>query len=235
MPHVSIIIPVHNEVEFLSAAWAQLGPELDRLDAEIAVFIVENGSTDGTLAEANGLNDPRVTALSLPTPDYGAAMRAGFQEADDSDWIVNFDIDYFSVPFVRDLLETEADVVIASKRAPGSDDRRSVLRRVGTLSFNTLLRVLFNSRVSDTHGIKGFRGEVIRELLPSTTRTQDLFDTELVLRAEMAGYRIVEVPVVVEELREARSSFVKRIPRTMKGLLQLRRSFSMELRNTRSR
>ncbi len=162
-------------------------------------------------------------------------MRAGFIEASGADWIVNFDIDYFSGSFVAGLLESNADVVIASKRAPGSDDRRTVIRRLGTLTFNVLLRLLFGSRVSDTHGIKGFRGTVVRELVPASTRTEDLFDTELVLRAERAGFRIDEVPVVVEELREARSSFIRRIPRTLRGLLQLRRSFSIERRNTRSR
>lgn len=235
MLSVAIVIPIHNEADFLVDAWQQLNSELATLSAGISVYLVENGSTDETLSIARNLGTPFVSVLSLPQADYGAAMRFGFLEAVGSDWIVNFDIDYFSIPFVRGLASSDADVVIASKRAPGSDDRRSALRRMGTLTFNMLLRTLFGSRVSDTHGIKAFRGDVVRELVPATTRTQDLFDTELVLRAEMAGYRITEVPIVVEELREARSSFVKRIPRTLKGLLQLRRSFSIEGRNTRSR
>lgn len=236
MTSIAIVIPIHNEAGFLVDAWNRLSPELATLEADVRVCLVENGSTDDTLMIARGLDARSVSVLALDRADYGAAMRSGFLEVSDADWVVNFDIDYFSVPFIRNLLDEEtADVVIASKRAPGSEDRRSAFRRVGTLTFNTLLRTLFGSRVSDTHGIKGFRGEVIRELVPTTTRTQDLFDTELVLRAEMAGYPIAEVPVVVEELREARSSFLKRVPRTLKGLLQLRRSFSIERRNTRSR
>lgn len=235
MPTVAIVIPIHNEATFLAQAWEQLAQDLETVAAEVSVFLVENGSTDQTREMAEGIQAPSLSVLSLPEADYGAAMKFGFLEAAAADWVVNFDIDYFSIPFVRNLLGAEADVVIASKRAPGSDDRRSIVRRGGTLAFNTLLRALFSSRVSDTHGIKAFRGEVIRKLVPTTTRTQDLFDTELVLRAEMAGYRISEVPVVVEELREARSSFVKRIPRTLRGMIQLRRSFSSERRNTRSR
>ncbi len=236
MTSIAIVIPIHNEADFLVDSWNRLSPELETLEADVRVCLAENGSTDNTLTIARELDAPSVSVLALDRADYGAAMRSGFLEVSDADWVVNFDIDYFSVPFIRNLLDEEtADVVIASKRAPGSEDRRSAFRRAGTLTFNMLLRTLFDSRVSDTHGIKGFRGEVIRELVPATTRTQDLFDTELVLRAEMAGYRITEVPVVVEELREARSSFLKRVPRTLKGLLQLRRSFSIERRNTRSR
>ena len=37
---------------------------------------------------------------------------------------------------------------------------------------------------------------------------QDLFDTELILRVERAGLHTAEIPVVVSELRPARSSFL---------------------------
>jgi hypothetical protein len=50
-----------------------------------------------------------------------------------------------------------------------------------------------------------------------------LFDTELVVRAERAGYSIVEVPVVVEEMRHAKSSLIRRAPRTIAGLIRIRR------------
>ena len=158
MRNISIVIPVHNEASFLEAACDQLLPGLASIDAQVSVLLVENGSTDETLAIARRLQHPSLSVISLAEADYGAAMRAGFTAAADSDWVVNFDIDYFSVPFVVNLLDSASDVVIASKRAPGSDDRRSVLRRTGTLTFNMLLRLLFGSHVSDTHGIKGFRG-----------------------------------------------------------------------------
>ena len=51
---------------------------------------------------------------------------------------------------------------------------------------------------------------------------QDLFDTELILRVERAGLRTAEIPVGVTELRPARTSIVKRVPRTLLGLVKLR-------------
>ena len=50
----------------------------------------------------------------------------------------------------------------------------------------------------------------------------DLFDTELILRAERAGLVTVELPVVVVERRPPRSSIWRRVPRTLVGLLRLR-------------
>ncbi len=139
-------------------------------------------------------------------------------------WVVNFDIDYFSGDFLRAALTQAgaADLVLASKRAPGADDRRSYLRRLGTQGFNLLLRLLFRSRVSDTHGMKMVSRPVVEEIVPRVHSTLDLFDTELVIRAERAGYRIAEVPAVVVEQREARSTFLSRVPRTLLGLARIR-------------
>jgi hypothetical protein len=89
--------------------------------------------------------------------------------------------------------------------------------------FNLLLTSILGSNVSDTHGMKGFRRELVADIVPQVVSTKDLFDTELVIRAERAGYSIVEVPVVVEEMRTARSSLIKRAPRTVAGLFRMRR------------
>ena len=85
-----------------------------------------------------------------------------------------------------------------------------------------LLRLILDSAVTDTHGMKGFRRALVEDLVPHVMSTTDLFDTELVIRAERAGYRIVEVPVVVAEMRTAKSSLIKRAPRTVLGLIRMR-------------
>jgi glycosyltransferase involved in cell wall biosynthesis len=230
-PSVTIVIPVHNEAGFMPSALDRLFVELDGVAADFSVILAENGSTDGTgeIAERIAGNEPRLRVLRLPEPNYGSAMRAGFAAAD-SDWVVNFDIDYFSADFLRAAiaLAAEADVVLASKRAKGAEDKRSLLRRMGTLGFNLLLKLLFRSSVSDTHGMKMVRGSIAHDLTPQVISNLDLFDTELVIRAERAGARICEVPARVEELREARSSFLSRVPRTLKGLWRIRRALSRE-------
>ncbi|MEX1280196.1 MAG: glycosyltransferase [Acidimicrobiia bacterium] len=227
---LSIVVPVHNEAGFLPVALPRLVDEIRALDHPVELLLVENGSTDDTAAAAEALLEGLPvagTVLSLPEPDYGAALAAGMKAAG-GDLVAMFDIDYFSGRFVAEAVRADADVVIASKRAEGSDDRRSVLRRTGTWGFNVLLRTLFGSEVGDTHGMKLFHRTVIDDLAGSVRHTKDLFDTELVLRAERAGYRIVELPVVVEEQRDARSSFVKRIPRTLRGLAEIRADFRTE-------
>lgn len=225
-PRISVVIPVHNEADFLPRALPLLFAELGDVPAVIDVTLVENGSTDGTATVAASFvsEHPTLQVMRLPVPDYGAAMRHGFLQAD-GDWVVLFDVDYFSGDFLRRVIDNpEADLVLASKRAPGADDRRSAIRRAGTLVFNVLLKVLLRSGVSDTHGMKALKREVVQNVAPTVLSTKDLFDTELVVRAERSGYRIVEVPATVEEMREARSSLVKRVPRTLRGMWSIRKA-----------
>lgn len=239
MPAYSIVIPVHNEAEFVAQALGALHRECGSLAAACEVIVVENGSTDATYelvtATLSELDEPWTTqVLRLPVGDYGAALRHGFSAAS-GDWVVSFDIDYFDVPFLQGLDQSEADVVLASKRHSASADQRSGYRRFATAVFNALLRTLVGSQLTDTHGIKALRRELVTDLLPDVVNDQDLFDTELVLRAERAGAVIDEVPISVVERREARSSLLTRVPRTMWGLLQLRGALATARRNTTSR
>ncbi len=222
---------IHNEASSLRGAMIELMAELAGLPASIDVVLAENGSTDGTRELANEIAaaDERISVLELADPDYGGAMREGFLRSR-GDWVVNFDIDYFSGPFIERVttLVDDADIVLASKRDPESDDRRSPVRRMATWGFNLVLRLMVGSKVSDTHGIKALRRTVVDDIAPVVASRKDLFDTELVIRAEKAGYRIVEVPIVVEEKREARSSLLSRVPRTLRGVWDIRRRLAAE-------
>jgi glycosyltransferase involved in cell wall biosynthesis len=197
---------------------------MESLGLPYRIHLVENGSHDGSADVARSVaGEAPVTVSSLSTADYGAAMRHGFLEAE-GEWVVNFDIDYFSAQFLKQVMSTtDADLVIGSKRNPSSEDRRPLIRRLATWVFNLLLRTILGSRVSDTHGMKAFRRNLVDDLAGLVVSRQDLYDTELVIRAERSGYRIIEVPVVVEEIRAARSSLVKRVPRTVVGLIRIRR------------
>ena len=230
---ISVVIPVHNEADYLPDALDELFAEVASVPAAVTVLVAENGSTDGT-ADAVRTQMERhanLDLLELPEPDYGAAMRDGFIRSQ-GDWLVNFDIDYFSSDFLTSVLEhaDSADIVLASKRAPGAEDRRGWFRRFATWSFNQILRFGLSSGVSDTHGMKAIRREVVAEIAPQVRSTQDLFDTELVVRAERAGYRIVEVPALVEEKRATNAHLVTRVPRTLRGIWRINRILSRESR-----
>ena len=226
-PQVTVVIPVHNEAEYLPTALPLLLDEMEDVNAEVTILMAENGSTDATadIVRDAMKTHPELELLQLPSADYGAAMRDGFLNST-SEWVVNFDIDYFSASFLNDALshQDDADIVLASKRVAGAEDKRGTTRRLATWTFNQILRYALGSGVSDTHGMKLVRRKVVDDIGPQVISTVDLFDTELVVRAERAGYRILELPAYVEELRDTNSSVIKRVPRTLKGVWRIRGS-----------
>jgi glycosyltransferase involved in cell wall biosynthesis len=211
----------------LAATVAEIVAGLDGRGA-FELIIVENGSSDGTAALAHDLAGrlPGVSSISLAEPDYGRALRAGFLAAT-ADVVAIFDVDYYDLGFLDAALARldQPDgpvIVLASKRAAGSEDTRPLARRLVTAGFSTILRVGFGLGVSDTHGMKVMRRLPLTAIAERCRFGTDLFDTELVLRVERAGMGAAEIPVVVEERRPSRSSIAKRIPRTLAGLARLR-------------
>lgn len=222
-------MPAHNETEMLESSVREVTSGLRSAGRPFELLVVENGSADTTLAIARQLADelPEVAVHTLPRADYGKALRAGLLAANGA-VVVTFDVDYYDLGFLDHALvriESDADpadIVVASKRAAGAHDRRPWLRRLVTAAFSRLLRLGFGLRVSDTHGMKALRRAAVEPLARRCRFDADLFDTELVLRAERAGLVTVELPVAVEERRPPRTPIWRRVPRTLVGLVRLR-------------
>ena len=220
-------MPAHNEQGYLEPAVKAVVAGLSDRGADFEVIIAENGSVDATPEEAARLADSfhPVRVISVGSADYGRALREGFLESA-GDIVVNFDVDLVDLGFldraVALMQDGDVAVVVGSKRSPGADDRRNPARRLVTAGFSTLLQAGFGLKISDTHGLKAMRRSSLVGLVESCRFGKDIFDTELVLRAERAGLTVLEVPVAVADTRPPRSSIARRIPRTLAGLAHLR-------------
>ena len=227
-PHISVVMPVFNEAEILATSVKEVVAGLRDRGESFEVIIVENGSTDRTPALASEIAAelPEVRVEHRDEANYGRALRAGLLAAR-GEAVVNFDADYFDLDFLdaavaKVLAPAGPAIVVGSKRGVGATDTRVPLRKVATWAFSVILRVLFGLKVSDTHGMKALRRSAVVPLAEGCFSGQDLFDTELILRVEREGLGIGELPVTCHELRPARSSFLSRVPRTLRGLCKLR-------------
>ncbi|HEY7439515.1 MAG TPA: glycosyltransferase [Acidimicrobiia bacterium] len=228
---ISIVMPAFNEAAMLEDSVTAIVSALRSDEVEFELHVVENGSTDGTPSVLARLarDLPEVVPHSLRAADYGEALRTGLLEARGDAGVV-FDVDYYDLRFLKEaleLLDTSADpvgpvVVVGSKRAPGASDQRGALRRLATSAFTAVLQRGFGLTLTDTHGVKVLNLEALRPTVRVCRLGTDLFDTELILRAERSGYRTAEIPVSVHERRPSRTPILRRVPRTLVGLVRLR-------------
>jgi len=233
----SIVIPIYNEEEILEESTNAIFSFCKNKGIDFEIIFSENGSTDNTKKIAYALSNKysEIKTISNPEPNYGNALKAGFELAK-NDLVISFDIDYYSESFLHEalMLDNEYSSITASKRLGSSEDGRRLIRRLATNFFVILLKTLFGTKLSDTHGMKGIKKTEIKKFLPKVISTQDIFDTELLLRIEKNGGKIKEIPAKVNEIRPSVSVIYKRIPRTIKSLFKLKVIFYKESLKTKN-
>jgi len=221
----SVVVPIYNEEEILLNSCNKIFEICKKMGLDFEIIFSENGSTDETLTLVKDFSSerPECKVISNDIANYGIALRNGFKEAK-NEMIISFDIDYFSEKFLLDslCLENKFSAITASKRLSESQDERKIIRRIATNFFVLILKILFQTSMSDTHGMKGIKRSSFEKQIQKVVSTQDLFDTELLLRIERSGENIYEVPAMVNEIRPSVSVIYTRIPRTIYSLIKLR-------------
>ena len=184
------------------------------------LVLAENGSRDATVRIAEELSErfAAVRTFSFGQPNYGGALKRGILEAR-GEFVICDEIDLCDTDFYERamaLLETnEADFVVGSKVMPGASDERPFLRRLGTQVINGMLRLSLGFKGTDTHGLKAFRRTAVVDVARSCLVDKDLFASELVIRAERGGVRVVEIPIRVLEKRQPSIHLFRRVPNVL--------------------
>jgi glycosyltransferase involved in cell wall biosynthesis len=226
-PELSIVIPIYNEESILEVSVTELISELEQAELDFEIVLAENGSRDRTVAIAEQLAERwpnRVRWFSYPEPNYGGALREGIFRARGR-FVVCEEIDLCNVDFHLRALELlrsdEADLVIGSKAMAGAHDQRPLVRRAGTKVYNKLLRVTLGFSGTDTHGLKAMRRAALAPIAARCIVDYDVFASELVIRAEREGLRVLEIPVEIAEKRAPSINLAKRVPRVLGNLGRL--------------
>ena len=226
---VEIVVPVRNEERDLGPGVRRLRAYLDdRFPFAARVTIADNGSTDGTWAQAQALADelPLVRAVRLDRPGRGGALRS-IWSASDADVYAYMDVDLSTdlnalLPLVAPLLSGHSDVAIGTRLAWGARVIRGPKREIISRCYNLLLHASLGTGFSDAQcGFKAIRADAARALLPLTSDTGWFFDTELLVLAERAGLRIHEVPVDWIDDPDSRVNVVATAVGDLRGILRL--------------
>lgn len=201
-PFLSIVIPAYNEERRLPKTLEQVMAFITSQNYPAEVLVVENGSTDHTLAVGQSFAEryPQIRLIHNPERGKGLAVKRGMLEAH-GDFRFMCDAD-LSMPiqevkrFLPPQLD-EYDIAIASREAPGAVRYNEPYYRhfIGR-GYNLLIRWLALPGLHDTQcGFKCFRGEVAEDLFIRQTFSGWSFDVEVLFIGRVRGYKIVELPI----------------------------------------
>ncbi len=217
-PYLSVVIPVHNEEENLPPLLEGLSKTLTALGKPFEVIIVDDGSTDGTLARLKELKStyPWLKIVVLRR-NFGqsAAFTAGIDHAS-GEIIVTMDGDLQNdpadIPLLLEKIEEGFDVVSGWRK-----DRKDPLwsRRLPSLLANALISRITKVKLHDYGcSLKAYRAEVIKGLIIYGELHR--FIPALV---NLSGARVTEVEVRHHPRRFGRSKYG--LSRTYRVLLDL--------------
>ena len=152
---LSIVIPLYNEEAVLPLLVARLNEGFARLDCDVEVILVDDGSRDRTHALAREIaqKDPRYRLLSF-SRNFGhqAAITAGLDFAD-GDAVVIMDADLQDPPEIIarmvELYREGYDVVSAQRESREHD---SAWKRATASAFYWLMRKTVDERVKSEVG-----------------------------------------------------------------------------------
>jgi glycosyltransferase involved in cell wall biosynthesis len=235
-PVLDIAIPVYNEERILDHNVRTLHAYVrNQVPLATRITIVDNASQDATRAIGAELAAALdgVHFIHLSEKGRGRALRAAWM-ASDACVLAYMDVDLSTrlpalLALIVPIVAGSTDISIGSRLAPGALVTRSAQRECISRGYNLLLRAVLHTRFRDAQcGFKAIRAEVARALLPAVHDEGWFFDTELLVLAQRAGLRILEVPVEWVEDTDSRVSIPRTALTDLRGVLRMLRAAPTE-------
>ncbi|MBE5946102.1 MAG: glycosyltransferase family 2 protein [Lachnospiraceae bacterium] len=194
-----VIIPAYNEAENIVNTVTTLTTTCPFVD----YVIINDCSKDDTakICKENGYN-----FVSLPINlGIGGGMQTGYKYAMENgyDIAIQFDGDgQHNAEYIKDIIKPiedgEADLVIGSRFINKEGFQTSFMRRFGINVLGAVLRICGKVKVTDaTSGFRAASRPVIEFF--SNYYAQDYPEPEAIIATSVSGFRIKEVPVVMNE------------------------------------
>ena len=192
---LSIVLPCLNEAETLEVCINKAKRSIEELGIDGEVLVADNGSSDNSteIAMSNGAR-----VVDVPTKGYGSALLAGFKDARGKFIIMADADDSYSLDEISEFiseLRKGADLVMGNRFAGTihSGAMPWLHKYIGNPILSFVGRLFFKSKIRDFHcGLRGLNRERILELDLNTPGME--FASEIVVKALLSNYKIVEVP-----------------------------------------
>lgn len=197
---LTILMPCLNEAETLAICIRKAKKFLSENNIDGEVLISDNGSTDGSqdIAKAEGAR-----VVSTDIKGYGSALINGTKNAYGKYVIMGDADDSYDflhlMPFVEKLREGY-DLVMGDRFAGGIEEGAMPWshKYIGNPVLSFIGRLFYKSKIRDFHcGLRGYNRESMLNLRLQTTGME--YASEMVVKSELNGLKIAEVPTTLSK------------------------------------
>lgn len=204
--NVLVIIPAYNEAESIEKVVNNLIENYPQYD----YIVVNDCSKDETenICEKNNYE-----YVSLPINlGIGGGVQCGYLYAYKNDYDIAVQMDgdgqhnpQFIENIINPIIEDKSDMVIGSRFIEKEGFQTSLMRKFGINIIKFIIKRTCGCKINDT--TSGFRA-VNKELIKffSMEYAQDYPEPEAIVSAVLNGYRVNEIPVIMNERAGGTSS-----------------------------
>lgn len=200
MKTLSIIIPLYNKEKGISNTLNLIETKCSEMKISYEILIIENESTDNSYDIANnhvknkdnislfrsnkGLGNALKEGVAIAKNDYVAFIPADFTFG-------KSELEYFS----RENSQL-SEYIIGSRALEGSFSESSFDRKIITVGFNLLKKIILNLNIKDSMGTFIIETNLAKRLCAESFADQFFITTELIFRAMKEGIQIKEIPII---------------------------------------
>lgn len=201
---LSVIVPVYNQERTIERNLRAILLEAESLKIATEILVVIDGLSDRSFDRAKKVKSPILRILGYQNnKGKGHAVRFGMARAKGN--IIAFldaggDIQESGLSMLYEHMKWyNADIIVGSKRHTASKLTYPIWRRIMSVGYQILLRLLFGLNITDTQaGIKMYRRKVLEDVMPRLLVKRFAFDIEILAVSKHLGYnRIFEAPIEV--------------------------------------
>jgi dolichyl-phosphate beta-glucosyltransferase len=235
MVYLSIVIPAYNEGRRIGKTLAETFSYLGGLNFESEVLVVDDGSTDGTVAKVMEAADNSMGRLRLirnpGNRGKGYSVRNGMLRAR-GEIILFYDAD-MAVPtteivkVIQPISEGRFDVVFGSRYIDSdlAGEPQSRLRRAISRIGNVIMRHVTGLDYRDMQcGFKAFRSSTAKSVFRDQTNDGYGFDPEVLFIAAKRGWRLLETPVICNHIEGSKVNMLTAPLKVLLEVLKIRRN-----------
>jgi glycosyltransferase involved in cell wall biosynthesis len=202
---LSLIIPCFKQEKTIYKDLKRIKKALGEIELDWEIIVVVDGPADKSYQRAKKLKSRKIRVFQLKENiGKGHALRWGMKKAR-GEYIAFLDAGMEIDPIGLKMLLLhvkwyEADIIVGSKRHLASKVNYPIERKILSLGYYWLVRILFGFKVRDTQaGIKIFRSKVLKKVLPVLLVKKYAIDVEMLAVAYRFGFKkIYEAPIRYE-------------------------------------